>query len=196
MAATDCNDRKAGFSTYGDLPSWYWVDLAAPGVHILSLYAGQGSYLLASGTSMSCPHVAGGLALLLSAWPELTADEITQRLLATTDDIAPLNPGYEKGLGTGRLNLHRALTMTPRTRFMFSHIGFEDVVGNGNQLPEPGETIELSFELENIWLDAKGVTVHLIDDESCLQIPIEPADGDVATESAAVLVGPNAVRVA
>ena len=183
VAATDCNDRKAGFSTYGDLPSWYWVDLAAPGVHILSLYAGQGSYLLASGTSMSCPHVAGGLALLLSAWPDLTADEITQRLLATTDDITLLNPGYEKGLGTGRLNLHRALTMTPRPRFMFSHIGFEDVVGNGNDLPEPGETIELSFELENIWLDAKGVTVHLIDDESCLQIPIEPADGDVPTGS-------------
>ncbi|NIN34406.1 MAG: S8 family serine peptidase, partial [Gammaproteobacteria bacterium] len=51
-----------------------WVDIAAPGVDILSLRA-EGTSLgtiyddyttVASGTSMACPHVAGACALLLS----------------------------------------------------------------------------------------------------------------------------------
>jgi thermitase len=58
VASSDTNDSRSGFSTYGS-----WVDVAAPGSNILSTYL-NGKYATMSGTSMSCPHVAG-MALLL-----------------------------------------------------------------------------------------------------------------------------------
>jgi len=73
VAATNSTDERAYFSNHGS-----WVDVAAPGVNILSLRAndtdmyGDGTYIvnedyyIASGTSMACPHVAGLAGLLIS----------------------------------------------------------------------------------------------------------------------------------
>jgi thermitase len=59
VAATDQNDRRARFSSYGD-----WVSVAAPGVDTLSTY--PGGYRRLSGTSMATPHVAGVAGLMSS----------------------------------------------------------------------------------------------------------------------------------
>jgi subtilisin family serine protease len=59
------------------------VDLVAPGENLLSTIPG-GDYGLLSGTSMSTPMVSGIAALLLSREPQLSSDELEQRLLAAT----------------------------------------------------------------------------------------------------------------
>ena len=60
VAATDPDNSRADFSTYGS-----WVDLSAPGVAIWSTYY-NGAYTIMDGTSMACPVAAGEAAVILS----------------------------------------------------------------------------------------------------------------------------------
>lgn len=61
VAATDSRGRLANFSNRGET-----VDIAAPGVDILSTYPGK-TYRRESGTSMASPVAAGAYALALAA---------------------------------------------------------------------------------------------------------------------------------
>jgi subtilisin family serine protease len=98
VAASDPYDQLASFSNYGATT----VDLAAPGVDILSTFP-FGSYAYLSGTSMACPHVSGALALLLSTAPGLTPEAMRQLLITRGNDPEPAFAG--KTVSGGRLNL-------------------------------------------------------------------------------------------
>jgi len=56
-----------------------------------------------TGTSASCPHVAGAAALVWQAHPELTRQEVVDFLLAHAVDLGPDGP--DTGYGYGRLQL-------------------------------------------------------------------------------------------
>ncbi len=96
VSAIDSSNQIAPFSSRG--PE---VELAAPGVDVLSTIPG-GGYGKKSGTSMACPHVTGAAAL---AWgTHRYADNVTiRRLLAWRADNLGI-PGRDPDFGYGRVD--------------------------------------------------------------------------------------------
>jgi subtilisin family serine protease len=78
-----------------------YPNLTAPGDNITTtdLYGG---YVIATGTSMAAPHVSGALGLLLSAYPNLSADRQASALQTTALDLG--NAGPDNDFGYGRLD--------------------------------------------------------------------------------------------
>jgi thermitase len=112
VAATDNNDAKASFSTYGAS----WVDVAAPGVNVYSTFPNHTfvlgtqnnrsfGYDVGNGTSMSSPIVAATAALAWSSHPGATQTSVRANIESTADKIS--------GTGTywayGRVNADRAV---------------------------------------------------------------------------------------
>jgi hypothetical protein len=81
----------------GDGPTF--PDVVAPGVniHTTDLYGG---YFYASGTSLSTPHVTGALALLLSAYPDLSATSQENALTQSAVDRGVVGPDNVYGKGS------------------------------------------------------------------------------------------------
>ncbi len=75
-----------------------YPDVVAPGVNIRTtdLYGG---YYNVSGTSLSSPHVAGILALLLSAYPNLSANDQEKALEYSAFDLGAVGPDNTYGYG-------------------------------------------------------------------------------------------------
>lgn len=101
VAAVDSSLQRAAFSNYGS-----YIDLAAPGVNILSTYPG-GSYAQLLGTSMAAPHVSAAAALVLSLRPDLGPDAVASILFQTADDLG--SPGWDQYFGCGLVNAYRAV---------------------------------------------------------------------------------------
>ena len=109
VANTSVSSRKGMSDLKVRSSNWgYGIDVSAPGDKIVSTVL-DGNYKAATGTSMSAPVVAGALALIWSKHPEWSREQVIARLLSTTDRIDELNPNLRNELGTGRVNLERAL---------------------------------------------------------------------------------------
>ncbi|NBS41417.1 hypothetical protein EBS80_02050, partial [bacterium] len=152
VASTDENDAKADFSNYGS----DCVEIAAPGVDIFNAmyqnehwdefdraYAGGWG-----GTSVSAPIVTGAIALLKSAYPTLGPSLIRTILQLSADPIRDANvePG---ALGTGRLNVARALEIAAEVRIGLDE-GAGDAMARGAGLAADAAAMQAERHVEAI----------------------------------------------
>ncbi|UYV12228.1 MAG: S8 family serine peptidase [Phycisphaera sp.] len=107
VGASDRNDQKAGFSSYGR-----GVDVFAPGVDILSSTI-DGGYGFASGTSMATPVTNGVVSMMWSVAPTVTPDVIQTLLYNSCDDIGA--PGFDPIFSNGRVNVSSAVAAAAGT---------------------------------------------------------------------------------
>jgi serine protease AprX len=129
--ASNPDKQIASFSSRGPA-----VDVTAPGVDIVAAVNASSGQALGwisgdfsgsapqdavtnrllhanfSGTSMSGPHVAGLVALLLQANPTLTPQDVRVALAATSRDL--LKPGRDVNAGWGMVDAPAALTAAAR----------------------------------------------------------------------------------
>lgn len=114
VGATDSEDKKAPFSTWGS-----HITVGAPGVAILSTmptydvfltenYGFSKNYAKLSGTSMATPAVSGLVGLMRSQFPNLKAAQIKAKLQESTEDLGP--KGFDKLFGYGRIDALKAVS--------------------------------------------------------------------------------------
>ncbi|KUI25797.1 type VII secretion-associated serine protease mycosin [Mycobacterium sp. IS-1742] len=94
-----------------------WVDVAAPGEHVVSLDPdGDGlvdalpaadGHASIAGTSYAAPVVSGIVALVRSRWPHLTARQVMQRI---EDTAHPPPAGWDPVIGRGVVDVAAAVS--------------------------------------------------------------------------------------
>ena len=104
VASCNSNDSLASDSNYSATK----VDLAAPGVDIVTTNIGNGytSSIRANGTSYAAPMVTGVAALIKRIRPDLSAEQIKDCIVSSVDKVSALNGKVKSG---GRLNAYNAL---------------------------------------------------------------------------------------
>ncbi|WP_256842803.1 cell wall-binding repeat-containing protein [Ornithinimicrobium cryptoxanthini] len=119
VGAYDVGNAITGFSSRGaGQDGETKPNISAPGANVRSAVPG-GDYLAADGTSMAAPHVAGTIALLWSAAPDLIGDtELTKELLDgtavdTADDQCGGTEADNNVYGEGRLDALALLESAP-----------------------------------------------------------------------------------
>ncbi len=121
VGATDSNDAIAYFSSRGSNPfGGIGPDVSAPGVSIRSAWP-PATYAVLSGTSMATPHVAGSVALIISAEPMMAGkiDQLEELLRRTAVGLTSSQtcggvPGSQvpnNTYGWGRIDLKAAVDM-------------------------------------------------------------------------------------
>ena len=123
-------------------------DISAPGVNVRSASAG-GGYTTLSGTSMACPHIAGVVALMRGANPELPVQELKQIMFDTVTDRG--TPGKDNDYGWGVVNALLSvegaldsvsvqvelLTPIPELTDPFAGFPLEVTISDGDDIHDP-----------------------------------------------------------
>jgi subtilisin family serine protease len=111
--ATDSNDSLASFSAFGPM-----VDVVAPGVSVFTLDASaNNAYTSVSGTSFATPLTAGLCALIWSADPTLSPDDVERVLKTGCQDLGAV--GVDDTYGYGRIDSFGAMQALPKIAFNF-----------------------------------------------------------------------------
>jgi hypothetical protein len=212
VAATDVNDRRASFSSTGAQ-----VELAAPGVSVFSTWNDETGYLdpqpvcrieegiqacykYGSGTSMASPHVAGTAALILSANPDWTNDQVRTQLRDTADDLGDAGRDLLYGYGlvdadeaaAGPANEPPAVTITsPADGSTFTSGSTIDFEGTASDAEDGVLTTSLEWRSSIDGQMDKGgsVSTTLSDGSHTITASVTDSGGKTGSASVSITVG-------
>jgi subtilisin family serine protease len=105
IAASDDRDQKASYSNRGTIT----IDVAAPGDKVYSTLP-NGRYGSMSGTSMAAPVVSGLLALVKARFPQLTMQQVEDRVLRSVQRDGAAKVWNTLVASGGRVDAEAALT--------------------------------------------------------------------------------------
>jgi subtilase family serine protease len=217
VAAFDEDHRRPSFSNYGS-----WVDISAPGNVIMSTYplaacggvsttpGDTGCYTWSTGTSMATPHVSGAAALVWSRSDVTGNSQVVDILLSSADGKGVAPGRLDSWTIHGGLNLHDAvsygLTNLPPVADAGADQTVTDTGSDGTELvsldgsassDRDGSIVSYNWR-EGSTSIATGATpaVWLAVGIHTLTLEVTDDDGDSATDSVLVTVGPaNQVTV-
>jgi subtilisin family serine protease len=196
VGATDSNDNIASFSLWGptDDPTAtdrIKPDISAPGVSIRSsVNSGNGAYASYSGTSMAAPHVAGTVALILSANANLigqfTAVEgilkntAVQRAYATNCGNEGSSNIPNDAFGYGRIDAFAAVQSALNNVDWLAVNPTSGTIGAGSS-----QNITLTFNATNLSAGTYNANLVIISndpDENPTNVPVQ-LEADTASLS-------------
>lgn len=191
VAATGSADIAWSGSTFGP-----GVDICAPGELVRSCWPFNG-YDISSGTSFSAPLVTGAAALVKSHFPSYSAQQVAERLRITADTsiyTLPGNSAVNQLLGSGRLNMLRALTDPERPSIHF--INPEFVNNSENTFLAAGDTVSLIGAFYNYLAPAQNLAVSISSDNAFVEIIDNSyAAGSIASLDAHAQLTPFTFRI-
>jgi len=186
VASVNEDDTKAPYSSFCAA-----VDVSAPGGGrdggILSTLP-DNSYGTEMGTSMATPLVAGLMGLVKSYHPDWTGDQVVDQVIASCDDIDPLNPLFVNKMGNGRINAYQALAMTnvsPPQELKLDLLDFTVSDQDNNGQLEPGESGTVSIRLRNFThgVSSGSVTFSFSTSDTLVQINGNNLVGTIDSDS-------------
>ncbi|RLF49831.1 MAG: hypothetical protein DRN20_01040 [Thermoplasmata archaeon] len=155
-------------------------EVVAPGCNITSLKYSNGplpasGYRTSNGTSFSCPHVAGVVALMLEANPDLTPEHVKHILQITAEQKYPatfpdIHPKWNRSSGYGFVDAYEAVKLAletdanstdPYKIVYISSVKDNDclcggVKVSGRAFARRGEIERIEFRVDNrSWTEAK-----------------------------------------
>ncbi len=155
VAASNQQDLKWEHSCFG-----YHVDIIAPGESTYMTFPGN-NYSNGWGTSFAAPLVSGAIALLKSYYGSTySAIQLAEILRVTTDyiDTIGTNIQYAGMMGSGRLNIYRALTDTLPPSIRIDSVSFSTSSG---QVFLPGDTVNVFADFINYLTLSKHLSVKV-----------------------------------
>lgn len=183
VAASDINDKVTQYSTRN-----YKVDITAPGgdgaTSATSIYStlpdnntftvynecGTQTYGNMSGTSMAAPMVTSAIALVKQEFPNLSFEEVRDRVIGTADDISYRNQDalIIGKYGSGRLNIYKAITDLPHPTIRLHEISAD----GSRRLPMNATGLPIDIALKNWWINCNSPitgTLTCLDPEVTIQ---------------------------
>ncbi len=196
---------------WGGQPGLLKPDVIAPGPNTRTTALGSG-YMSFSGTSAATPHVAGGMALVVQANPNLTPEQMEMILQTTAGDLGPA--GKDNVYGAGKLDCYEAVqaalgmssvgTVTGTVFDMTTETTIEGVLievvgGTETTTTNPGGQYSLSLPVETYtlrfthpdYLEEQAQVTIAAATVTILDVAMTPATAAVGDQA----TGPVPVRV-
>ena len=179
-------------------------DISAPGEMITAAFSSDGfsdsrhvsrdgMHVAFRGTSMSCPHVVGAVALLFQQNPKLSASEIKSKLTLSAVDQGPV--GWDKAWGAGKLDVLSALNIPsiPRIAEAIPSNGAVTIKWFAN--PE-GNIAGYRLHIASKLMDVGNVTSYLLENLSngvpiSFSLSVYNSQGNESAKTPIMTVTPN-----